>query len=279
MTTSPPRTEGHPYTLNVLNDGTVVSSWSGRRTNNFTASSGVFVSTNDGVSWQDVSMDDEMYYWTKDVVIDPNDATQNTWYAAVHSGWGGLANDKGGLYKTTDRGLNWNLVFDSYRVESAGIHPQNPSIVYATTESDGLWYSENATEANPSFTQLMSYDFQHPMRVFFHPQNANEVWITSFGNGMKVGHTEVSEVATLTDKSGFTLYPNPANGHFSITSSLNLEYFHLSDQQGNIVLKSKINGVNPTIDTHSLAPGIYFVSVQFANGLTATEKIILLPNR
>jgi len=279
MTTSPPRTEGHPYTLNVLNDGTVVSSWSGRRTNNFTASSGVFVSTNNGVSWQDVSMDDEMYYWTKDVVIDPNDATQNTWYAAVHSGWGGLANDKGGLYKTTDRGLNWTLVFNGYRVESAGIHPQNPAIVYATTESDGLWYSENATEANPSFTQLMSYDFQHPMRVFFHPQNVNEVWVSSFGNGMKVGHTEVSAVATLTDKSGFTLYPNPANGHFSITSSLNLVNFQLLDQQGNVVMKSKINGVNPTIDTHSLAPGIYFVSVQFADGLTATEKIIILPNR
>jgi len=142
-----------------------------------------------------------------------------------------------------------------------------------------LWYSENATEANPSFTQLMSYDFQHPMRVFFHPQNVNEVWVSSFGNGMKVGHTEVSAVATLTDKSGFTLYPNPANGHFSITSSLNLVNFQLLDQQGNVVMKSKINGVNPTIDTHSLAPGIYFVSVQFADGLTATEKIIILPNR
>ena len=30
-----------------------------------------------------------MYYWTKDIVIDPNDASQNTWYAGVFSGWGG----------------------------------------------------------------------------------------------------------------------------------------------------------------------------------------------
>jgi hypothetical protein len=33
-----------------------------------------------------------MRYWTKDVVIDPHDATQNTWYAGVWSGWGGPPN-------------------------------------------------------------------------------------------------------------------------------------------------------------------------------------------
>lgn len=277
ITNSPARTEGHPYTINVLNDGTIVSSWSGRRTNNFTASSGVFVSTNDGAGWQDVSMDDEMYYWTKDVVIDPNDAAQNTWYVAVHSGWGGQANDKGGLYKTTDRGANWTLVFDSYRVESAGVHPQNPAIIYATTESDGLWYSENATEVNPTFTQLMTYDFQHPMRVFFHPQNADEVWVTSFGNGMRVGNVDVSGLADLENKPELIIFPNPASDYFSLKTTGNAQSFLVSDQQGNRVLKGEINQQTSLFDTHSLVPGMYFVSVKYSNGVTATEKIIILP--
>ncbi len=279
MTASPARTEGHPYTVHVLNDGTLVSSWSGRRASNFTASSGVFVSTNEGDSWNDVSMDDEMYYWTKDVVIDPNDASQNTWYAAVHSGWGGAANDKGGLYKTTDRGQNWTLVFDSYRVESAGIHPQNPAIVYATTESDGLWYSENATEANPTFTQLMNYDFQHPMRVFFHPQNANQVWVTSFGNGMKTGTTEISGLADLNNGAEFILFPNPANGSFSLqATTADAQSFRMIDQQGNCVLQGKLNQ-QITVDARSLSPGLYFISVDYNNGSSATEKIIILPNQ
>jgi hypothetical protein len=103
---SPPRTQGHALSIVVLKDGTLVCSFSGRRTTNFTDSSGVFVSTNGGTSWIDRSAPG-MHYWTKDVVIDPTDASQNTWYAGVYSGWGGLANDLGGLYKTKNRGLSW----------------------------------------------------------------------------------------------------------------------------------------------------------------------------
>ena len=40
-----------------------------------------------------------MRYWTKDILIDPNDATQSTWYVCVYSGWGGPPNGLGGLYR------------------------------------------------------------------------------------------------------------------------------------------------------------------------------------
>ncbi len=185
-TTSPVRTEGHPYNVFVLDDGAVVSTWSGRLNPGFTASSGVFYSTNQGASWQDVSMNDQMYYWIKDITIDPNDPTQSTWYVAVHSGWGGNANDKGGVYRTTNRGQTWSQLSDSYRVESVTINPTNLNELYFTTESDGLWYSDNAQEDSPTFSQVAAYDFQHPMRVFYNPYLFNEIWITSFGNGLKV---------------------------------------------------------------------------------------------
>ncbi|MGZ3930632.1 MAG: hypothetical protein ACXVP0_04525, partial [Bacteroidia bacterium] len=95
---NPPRTEKHPASLVVLNDGKLVATYSGRRTSAgaFTASSGVFVFDPALNTWTDVSHSG-MYYWTKDIVIDPNDATQNTWYAGVFSGWGGPPNGLGGL--------------------------------------------------------------------------------------------------------------------------------------------------------------------------------------
>src|SRR5262249_57878854 len=68
--TNPPRTQGHPFNIVVLNDGTLVVSYSGRRDSAgaFTASSGVFVSTDGGQTWADRS-DAGMLYWTTDVVI------------------------------------------------------------------------------------------------------------------------------------------------------------------------------------------------------------------
>lgn len=182
----PPRTEGHPYTIEVLIDGTVVCTYSGRRTTQFTYSSGTFVSTNHGDTWSDRS-DSAMVYWTKDVVIDPHDATQNTWYVAVHRGWGGAPNDRGGVFRTTNRGLSWTRVCDELYSESIAIHPANPDIAYVTTETAGLFYTENLTDANLPWTQLAEYPFMHPQRVFFNPYNSNEVWVASFGNGMRKG--------------------------------------------------------------------------------------------
>lgn len=187
-TAIPPRTEGHPYIVEVLNDGTVVCTYSGRRTTQFTYSSGTFVSTNQGTSWTDRS-DSMMVYWTKDVVIDPHDDTQNTWYVAVHRGWGGPPNDRGGVFRSTNRGVSWTRICDELYSESIAIHPDNPDIAYVTTEESGLFYTENLSDAAPDWIQLSEYPFMHPQRVFFNPYNSNEVWVTSFGNGMRKGTT------------------------------------------------------------------------------------------
>lgn len=189
---TPPRTQGHPFNVHVLNDGTVVATYSGRRDAGgvFTNSSGVFVSTNSGASWTDRSHAG-MLYWTKDLVIDPHDATQNTWYACVWSGWGGPPNGLGGLYRTTNRGVNWTKINSLDRVSSITIHPSNATEAYLTTETTGLFRTTNLNAGTPTFTSMTNYPFRQPERVFFNPNDENEIWVTSFGHGIRVGETNV----------------------------------------------------------------------------------------
>lgn len=184
---SPPRTEGHPFNVHVLNDGALLATYSGRRDAGgaFTTSSGVFLSTDGGASWLDRS-DANMLRWTKDVIVDPHDPTQNTWYATVFSHWGAFPNELGGLYRTTNRGLSWTLIGDFYRVNSATVHPDDPNMLYLSTESEGLWITENLQNASPTFERVSDYPFMQPMRIFFNPFDTDEVWVTSFGNGMRV---------------------------------------------------------------------------------------------
>ena len=189
--TNPPRTQGHPFNIQVLNDGTLVATYSGRRAGSpqmFTPSSGVFVSTDGGATWTDRSAPGLMY-WTTDLIVDPGDATQSTWYAGAYNGYGGAGNNLGGLYKTTNRGQSWTLIQAFDGVTSATFNPTNPNEMFVTTEDQGLWYSSNAQAAVPTLTQVSSYPFFQPERVYFNPSNANEIWITSFGSGMMVGET------------------------------------------------------------------------------------------
>ena len=185
---NPPRTQGHPYTIAVLNDGTLVATYSGRRDSSgaFTDSSGLFVTTNGGSSWADRSASG-MHYWTKDLVVDPGDPAQNTWYVGVFSGWGGAPNGLGGLYRTTDRGVHWNRILTLDRVESCTINPASASEMYVTTEAEGLWMTSNLTALAPAFTQVAGYPFQHPVRVFYDPYQAGRAWVTSFGYGICLG--------------------------------------------------------------------------------------------
>lgn len=201
---TPPRTEGHPLVIRSLKDGSLVVSYSGRRVGSaFTASSGVFYSTDKGKTWIDKSSN-EMKYWTKDIVIDPHDPLQKTWYACSWSGWGGAPNGLGGLYRTRDRGNTWSRILDlpsraqnTNRVSSCTVHPLRANEMYVTTESDGLWYTADLQQNTPTFTALATYPFRQPERVFFNPYAQDEVWITSFGNGMRIGATSAPTVPTV----------------------------------------------------------------------------------
>lgn len=270
---NPPRTEKHPACLNVLNDGKVVCSYSGRRNadGDFQPSSGVFVYNPVGNSWTDVSHAG-MYYWTKDVVIDPNDATQNTWYACVFSGWGGAPNGLGGLYKTTNRGTNWTKLTASTidRVTSITFNPTNANQIYLTTEGQGLWICSNINAATPTFTVVDSYPFQQPERVFFNPFNTNELWVTSFGNGMKMGTLSALGTSDETfDKNNLVLHPNPASDVLHLESSHGIENVKIYSLTGALVKESSTR----QISVADLAAGIYMVAVKTDSGLV-TKKLV-----
>ena len=275
----PPRSNGHAFNVTVLNNGDLVASFCARKptsATNFTDSSGVYFYDNTLSIWYDRS-DVGMHYWTKDVVVDPNDATQSTWYAAVFSGWANVPVGTGGLYKTTNKGVSWTQISNSYRVNSATINPTNANQLYFTTETDGLWYCSNATNASPTFSQVASYPFRHPVRVFFNPYKNTEVWVSSFGNGMMVGsavQTSGVEQLVVTCHQ-LAVFPNPANETINFNSNNLFENGKLLvyDISGKQI--SKTNFVNATqLDVSGFSTGMYFYQITYGNK-TFTGKFVV----
>lgn len=185
---------GHPYNIRLLDDGSLVCSYSlNYDGNSFAQTSGVFITANPtagaGATWLDRSATG-MKYWTQDVVIDPNDTTQKTWYACVWNGFGNgnpSPSQQGGLYKTVDRGQNWIRIFSADSVTSCTLSPINPDEMYVTTRFSGLWYGSNLSAASPNFALVTAYPFREPTRVFYHPYKPGEIWVTSNGNGLRAG--------------------------------------------------------------------------------------------
>ena len=260
---APPRTEKHPASLLVLDDGTLLATYSGRRNSSgaFTPSSGTFSYSPGNNAWTDIS-DPGMHYWTKDLVLDPTDASQNTLYVGVFSGWGGPPNGLGGLYRSTNRGQSWTRITGTTldRVTSCTFNPQNPQELYVTTERQGLWLSQDIQAASPSFSLVQQYPFRQPERVFFNPYDPDQIWVSSFGNGMKVGSlgpTGIPDFAT----SQIQVYPNPGSGDFKLKLPHGLDGGKLlvMDLHGKVVYASEFQGNETRFELHGLPKGMYLL--------------------
>jgi len=288
--TNPPRTEGHPMNVVVLNDGSVVATFSGRRNSAgaFTASSGVFISTDHGNSWTDIT-DAGLMYYTRDITIDPSDASQNTWYVCAYGGWGGAANNKGGVYRTTNRGTSWTRIVnttnanvgDTSSCTSISFDPVNKGAAYLTTTTGGLYYTTNIGAASPVFNRVASYPFSIPTRVFFNPYKQTDVWVASFGNGLEMGSisiTAINEVSS--EKETAKVYPNPGSGLFTIQlQNVNdKNQLLIYNTIGEKVYDGHMNASSMQIDLNNQPNGIYLYRVLNENGSPVADGKLIKGN-
>jgi hypothetical protein len=70
----------------------------------------------------------------------------------------------------------------------------------------------------------------------------------------------------------FTIYPNPSNGEFNITTTQDLD-IEVADVLGKIIFNKKINAGNYKFELNETANGIYFIKAT-QNGQTKTVKLI-----
>jgi hypothetical protein len=215
-----------------------------------------------------------------DVVTDPIDVTQNTWYSSVYSGWGGPPNGLGGLYMTTNRGLTWTKLTGSQfdRVTSMTFNPANNNQAYLTTETQGLWMTDNIHAQAPVWTLVASYPFRQPERVFFNPYNQNEMWVTSFGNGMRVGYLNPIGIDEhRLAKSIVHLFPNPVHDLLHLSSVENEPKpvsVNIYDLTGQLLMSEKVS--ENSVDVTSLKPGVYIIEFVIDNKSKEFRRIIKL---
>ena len=102
----------------------------------------------------------------------------------------------GGVFKTTDGGINWAPATDKYfggTIGAISVDPQNPDAVWVgggetdirgnTAPGDGLW---KTTDAGKTWTMLGFKD-EHISTLRVHPTSSNTVYVGVFGDPFKAG--------------------------------------------------------------------------------------------
>ncbi len=88
-------------------------------------------------------------------------------------------------------------------------------------------------------------------------------------------YSVVKEMSTDNEKSAIVVWPNPTKGNVTV-EGISIKSIRIIDNTGRMVfLKNNATPVsNATIDTKSLANGIYFIQIIQSNGTLKTQKLV-----
>jgi len=282
LLTAPPRTEGHPFDIHILDDGALVATYSGRKVNfNLTPSSGVFYSTDGGQTWEDRS-DAGMFYYTREITIDQNDSNQNTWYVSVvgrHETWepsDPASLGKGGVYKTTDRGLNWTKIFNEENTQATAINPLNQNEMYVAVKWDGLYKTTNLNDNNPVFSRVDEFPHGRCRKIMFNPFKPEEMFVLTRGGGLWKRNEIINTAADVeVTPTCVEIFPNPTPNRFTIKGSLVDYDVSILDVSGNVYQSYSPSNSTFIIDLENLPTGLYFVQIKHkTNAQLHIEKIL-----
>ncbi len=104
-----------------------------------------------------------------------------------------------------------------------------------------------------------------------------EIYVVGSSNGIIYRAIDSSQLATSSfEKSGFSIYPNPAKSEFFIKSNQNniISEVELFDLTGKLLLTQTIDNAQ-SISTSGLTSGIYLVSATTKMGIQAITKLII----
>ena len=102
--------------------------------------------------------------------------------------WPHTVNNKdvfGGVIKTVDGGSTWKQVFDErVRVNSAGLDPKQPNVIFINTFQNAAYRSDNYGE---SWKRIEGYRFKWGQKAIPDINNPGMLYLTTYGGSVFYG--------------------------------------------------------------------------------------------
>lgn len=188
------------------------------------------------------------------------------------------------LYRSTDNGATWNACTISTNKPVYSIF-NDGTTVYTGTEREGVFSSNDDgvtwNEFNTGFKKDSSAHNDSAGTWYCNHINVRSfalIGSTLYGGtdcGVWKRTIQTTGIREVYESAAVSIYPNPSNGLFSVTSELNDLDFDVINTLGQKVYTAKINSGKTVIDLKNQPKGVYLYYLQNEKGLIKTGKIIV----
>ncbi|HNP47389.1 MAG TPA: T9SS type A sorting domain-containing protein [Bacteroidia bacterium] len=188
------------------------------------------------------------------------------------------------VYKSTDGGVNFqNITGALPNVPANAIfyEPNSPNGIYVGTDI-GIFYTNDSIGSWISFNDGLPAVQVTDFALY---RATNKLRVSTYGRGIWESdlYSVMTNIPVTGSKASFTIYPNPGHGTFEFSymsgnaGAGKLRIFSMEGKElSNFSLPSGSNKI--TIPEGTLSAGAYVCKVDFVNGETLSEKLIVLQN-
>lgn len=221
------------------------------------------------------------------------------------------SNDPGDIMfaKSTDGGLSWsssvrvnddNSITNTQWFGTMSVAPNGRiDVIWLDTrdaisgsDSSALYYSYSIDQGNGfsnnqkmsiSFDPHVGYPNQNKMGDYFDMVSdnygAHVAWANTFNGEEDVYYSRITPpenigIGEYSNNIVFTIFPNPTNGKFTITSPKNIAQIGLYNIHGESILSIPNFATINEIDITTQPAGVYFVKIIDQDGSSGVRKII-----
>ncbi|MEQ8243714.1 T9SS type A sorting domain-containing protein [Fulvivirga sp.] len=201
---------------------------------------------------------------TRSIIVDPDDATQQTWFAA---------NVSGGIWKTTNGGTSWTEIapdLENMAVVTLAMSEANTSVIYAGTgegfvyngtfilNGEGIYKSSDKGVTWSLLPSTTTAEFTNVSRIIVDPADENILLASTSGHKVLGGGTEEFG-AVMRSIDGGTSWTKvfeigaPVQQIIAAPSNFDIQYLAVAQAAG--VYKTLDGGITWAKKSNGLLPG------------------------
>lgn len=233
----------------------------------------LYKSFDNGVSWEQIDENlalDIFNDYIFDIAIHPDNNMELILAAS------------NGIHKSTDGGINWQVVYQGNNIRSIAYSPTNPdylvaSIYNSNTTMAELIYSEDSGD---NWIQIpieeIAYTGSNSMDYIFNDTSI-DVYIASYDLGLMKYNIDLSSLSLpeyISNMNHVVIYPNPSDNliHFKITNQENsIINITLLDLNGQEIMRTDDE---QKLDISNISDGVYLAKIETSSGQITIKKII-----